>query len=403
MLHPHQGAYRHGRSCDDILLYAVDSITQELDEKHIVCCAFLDLRKAFDSLDHVILLQRLAALGVTHTSLKWFQNYLSDRYQRVKNVGIYSDWGTVTGGIPQGNALGPLLFLVYVNDMPLQISNGRLLQFADDTALICSGSSFGEVALCMNDQLVHLCGWITQSKMQLNCNKSSVMWFSMKPICTAALPTVSVNNTVLKIVSHHKYLGVVYDDKLQWSSHIDKVCKSMSYYLYMIGSHRTSLTHSVSKMLVELLVLSRMRYAISTWGPALQQKYISRLQRMQNRGVRLSFHLKKYDHVSSHRLGLRWLSVQDQIKQSTLSCMYRQCHYRTCLKLDPPIQFGSRHSYFTRTNKHFANITRFSTAFGQKGFRYKGTTWWNALPSDFYQIPAHTTFVRGLQDYLLLT
>ena len=93
----------------------------------------------------------------------------------------------------------------------------------------------------------------------------------MKPICIAALPTVSVNNTVLKIVSHHKYLGVVFDDKLQWSSHIDKVCKSMSYYLYMIGSHRTSLTNSVSKMLVELLVLSRMRYTISTWGPALQQ------------------------------------------------------------------------------------------------------------------------------------
>ena len=132
----------------------------------------------------------------------------------------------------------------------------------------------------------------------------------------------------------------------------------------MIGSHRTSLTHSVSKMLVELLVLSRMRYAISTWGPALQHKHISRLQRMQYRGVRLS--CKKYDHVSSHRLSLRWLSVQDQIKQSTLSCMYRQCHYQTCLKLDPPIQFGSRHYYFTRTNKHFANITRFSTAFGQK-------------------------------------
>ena len=121
LLHPHQGANRHGRSSDDILLYAVDSITQELDEKHIVCCAFLDLCKAFDSLDHVILLQRLAALGVNHTSLKWFQNYLSDRYQRVKNAGIYSDWGTVTGGIPQGSALGPLLFLVYVNDMGVGI------------------------------------------------------------------------------------------------------------------------------------------------------------------------------------------------------------------------------------------------------------------------------------------
>jgi len=226
--------------------------------------------------------------------------------------------------------------------------------------------------------------WITWSKMRLtlNCSKSSVMWFSMKPICTDALPAISVNNTVLKVVNQ-KYLGVVFDNKLQWSPHIDKVCKSMSYYLYMIGSHRTSLAKSISKMLVESLVLSQMRYTISKWGPALQQRHILCLQWIQNRGVWLSCDLKKYDHVSSHFLGLGWLSVQDQIKQSTLSYMYRQCHYQSCLKLNPPIQFGGRHSYSTRTNRHFANIARFSTAFGQKSFCYKGMTWWNALPSDF--------------------
>ena len=94
--------------------------------------------------------------------------------------------------------------------MPLQISSGHLLQFTDDTALICSGNSFVEVALCMNDQLDHLCRWIAQSKMQLNCSKSSVMWFSMKHICTAALPAVSVNNTVLKIVSLTKSILVLF-------------------------------------------------------------------------------------------------------------------------------------------------------------------------------------------------
>ena len=84
------------------------------------------------------------------------------------------------------------------------------------------------------------------------------------------------------------------------------------------------------------------------------------------------------------------------IKQSTLSCMHRQCRYETCLKLHPPIQFGTTHSHFTGTNRQFANVMRFFTAFGQRSFRYKGTTWWNALPPDFYQVSGYATFVRSL-------
>ena len=91
----------------------------------------------------------------------------------------------------------------------------------------------------MNNQSDHLCGWITQSKMQLNYKKLSAMWFSVKPICTAALSTVSVNNTVLKIVSHQKYHGIVFNDKLQWYPHIDKVCKS-SYFILFVYDWLTS-------------------------------------------------------------------------------------------------------------------------------------------------------------------
>ena len=115
LLHDHQGAYWCGRSLDQILLYSIDMIVSALDKGSAVCAVFLDLRKAFDSLDHLILLKHLHQLRVCDMELKWFCNYLSDRLQRVKCNNSYSEWGSVLGGIEQGSALGPLLFLVYVN------------------------------------------------------------------------------------------------------------------------------------------------------------------------------------------------------------------------------------------------------------------------------------------------
>ena len=116
-LSPFQGAYRRGKSAEQLILVAVDYITQALDWTFTTCVAFLDLRKAFDSLEHHILLWQLNDLGVGGGELKWFTNYLSNGYQRVKLHHSYSAWGLVRGGIPQGSALGRLLFLVYVNDI----------------------------------------------------------------------------------------------------------------------------------------------------------------------------------------------------------------------------------------------------------------------------------------------
>ena len=113
LLHDHQGAYRCGRSSDQILLYSIDMIVSPLDKRLAVCAAFLDLRKAFDSLDHSILLKCLhqLQLGVCNMELKWFCNYLIDRLQRVKCDNNYSERGSVLGGIPQGSALGIRTFV----------------------------------------------------------------------------------------------------------------------------------------------------------------------------------------------------------------------------------------------------------------------------------------------------
>ena len=288
LLNDLQGAYRHGRSADQILLYAVDKTVQAVDGGNFVCAAFLDLRKAFDSLDHHLLLDRLFSLGVIGVELQWFANYLSDCRQRVKRGNQFSEWGSVLGGILQGSVLGPLLFLIYVNAMPLQVSwRGCLLQFANDMCWICSGDSCVTIGRFLQDDLRDLSKWIKMSKMELNLKKSSVMWFSIKPP-SGPPPPVLYDTTPLTVVDRQKYLGVIFDHRLTWFSHVAKVCKSMSYYLSLISPHVRFLPTTIVKILMESLVFSRYTYALPVWGPAINRDCLSHLDRLQNRAVRLT-------------------------------------------------------------------------------------------------------------------
>ena len=242
LLHPHQGAFRCGKSTSDILLLAVDHIVSSLDCGKVVCAAFLDLQKAYDLLDHCTLLRRIGELGVAKSVLKWFQNYLTDRTDRVKLGDRFSNWRQMKGGVPQGSALGPLLFLIYMNALPLQITNGLLAQYADDTTLICSGSSVSDTAAVMTSQLQLVNKWIVDSKTKLNIQKSSVMWFRVSSRKKVVYPDIFVNDVVLRQVDKQKYLGVMFDTRLSWTHQVSNVCKKMAYYLYLINSHKHCLS-----------------------------------------------------------------------------------------------------------------------------------------------------------------
>ena len=381
LLSPYQGAYRRGKSTEQILLVASDAIAQALDSGKSSCIAFLDLRKAFDSLDHVLLLQRLHRLGVCGKAIAWFTSYLSYRKQRVKCGGRFSEWRFLNGGIPQDSALGPLLFLIYMNEMPSQVRHGRLLQYADDTALICSGADFAEVHHGLTEDLQSLSAWIARSKMKLNIAKSSVMWFKPKASVTGQIPVVYLGDGTLRSVSTQKYLGVVFDDQLKWDSHVANVSKKVSYYLYWINAHYKHLPNDVLKLLIDSLVLSRLSYALPVWGPAISKQNLHRLQRLHNWAVRIVGGLRKFDHVSGHRVALGWLPVDTLIQYRTL-CTMHQLHHRTFNLLDPPILFGPQHTYvFYTVSPYIRKYCKMPFFTNTDFFRYQGAKWWNNLPA----------------------
>ena len=364
-----------------------------------VCAAFLDFRKAFDSLDHYVLLNRLFDLNLSPAVLCWFQNYLSHRLHRVKGTNTFSEWRPMRGGIPQGSALGPLLFLVYVNNLPSVITSGLLLQYADDTTLICSAPTIEDVVTKMHCQLMLISQWTTASKMRLNLSKSSVMWFSPsnrgRP---AAFPDIVVDDAPLATVNTQKYLGLIFDTTLSWSHQVSKVCRNMSYYLYLLNKHKSVLKTDLLKVLIECLVFSHLNYCLPVWGTSLTQCLSQRLRRMQNRAVRLCKGLRKFDHVTSHFKSLKWLPLEQLIKYRCVRLMHRQFLDTRCIPLSPPLLFGKQHCYATRTSSLFAQLPQYHLSYSQRFFRFKASQWWNSVPEDLL---LSGTFPRGLFWYFL--
>ena len=200
-------------------------------------------------------------------------------------------------GIPQGSALGPLLFLIYVNSLPSQVTNGVLLQYADDTTLVYSGTSPLVAAEMMNQQLQLVHDWIISNKMQLNFRKSKVMWFSASLKKPVSLPEVVVSDKVLEVVDTQLYLGLMFDSKLSWESQVSHVCKKMSYYIYLLTRQRHIVSDELKRLLVDSLVSSHLTYALCIWGPSLAQQ---RLQTLQNRAIRFCTGSRKYESVGQY-------------------------------------------------------------------------------------------------------
>jgi retron-type reverse transcriptase len=224
-----QYGFRKNHSTALALLHLVDSITSSIDQKKFTVGIFIDLSKAFfDTVNHKILLEKLQHYGIRGLALDWIRNYLSDRYQFVEYNGFQSSSNEIKCGVPQGSILGPLFFLLYINDICNVSSILNFILFADDTNLFLSHNDLSFMRNTINSELLKLSEWFKANKLSINVQKSSYMIFKTRQKRYIPEFSIEINNTKIKRVNEVVFLGVVLDENLSWKPHISHISRKIS-------------------------------------------------------------------------------------------------------------------------------------------------------------------------------
>ena len=276
-----QHGFREKRSCQTQLVMLVEDLMRAANQKQQTDLILLDFSKAFDKVNHEKLILKLHNHGIRGNTLKWIKNFLDNRTQSVVVNGSVSDSIPVSSGVPQGSVLGPLLFLVYINDLPVGLKS-RARLFADDTAVYLSIKSAAEASQ-LQDDLRLLEKWEAQWDMHFNPSKCQVIHITKKKI---PLDTQYIlHGTVLEAVSSAKYLGVTLSDDLSWNTHIDNITKKASQTLGFIRRNLKVRSEKVKLAAYKTLVRPQLEYCSPVWSPHQVTK-ITQLEMVQRRAAR---------------------------------------------------------------------------------------------------------------------
>ena len=230
LLTEHQYGFRKMHSTVSALLDSTDSWYVNMDRKMFNLVVLLDLKKAFDTIDHSILLSKLELYGITGNSLSMIRSYLSGRNKKCQLSDKMSTARCIKCGIPQGSILGPLFFLIYINDLPQCLNHATARLFADDTNLTVAGISIQEIESNMNRDLAYVNEWLLANKLSLNVIKTEFILIgsAQKLNSIVIQPNIEINQVKINQVGNATVLGVEIDDRLSWDSHIDKVAKKVT-------------------------------------------------------------------------------------------------------------------------------------------------------------------------------
>ena len=391
---PFQWGFLEGRSTTGALLEAVDRWHRFLERKSEVCVVFLDLSKAFDRVPHAPLLDKLRDLDLDPYLVRWLGNYLQDRRQNVVVGGILSVQSLVLSGVPQGSVLGPLLFLLYINDVASVVTCGNFMSlFADDIVLFRELSSLLD---CVQVQLLldNVSSWFANNHMSFNVSKCKYMVISRRRAHQLTLSTLSLNGVDLERVSVFKYLGVWLSSDLSWTHHVDQITLRASKHLGIV--YRTFYSHASSAVFLQLyisFVRPFLEYAAPVWDPH-HSTLIDKIEKVQRFALRMASKQWNSDYATL----LAWSGLPTlQSRRRVLSlCFFAQSIHGVVHSTLPSLQLRSMDSRLRSFDVCTFEIPFASSLSYQSSFFPRAVKLWNQLPIETKLCQSFLTFKHHL-------
>ena len=397
ILNDSQFAYRKGRGTDSAISKFVNSIIDNFEKGDYTVAAYLDLTKAFDCVNHQILLYKLDHYGVKNNAYEWFRSYLTDRKQRVKFQGHLSEEKTINIGVPQGSILGPILFLIYFQDI-CALSDGNEILFADDASLYDSGNCYFQVIQSLNIKLRSVSQWLLANRLSANIIKTEGMIFSRKNIYYP-LPPLKLYGNPIPYTHQFKLLGIIIDPKLSWTDHIKLIQSKLSRACGILYTLRNKISRSIARLLYLNIAYPYLIYGNIIWTSCYNSK-ILKLIRTQKRLIRII--MQKNRNTPSNPLfqRLNLLKINEINEYCTALYVYKAINNH----IYSPISFRFRHNmnYALRNNnQNQLEVPFVRLSHSQLFIHVRGPNVWNNIPLTLRRSRTLHTFKRNFKKHLL--
>ena len=379
-----QSGFRSNHSTSTTLHDVQDYILKNMDNGYATGVIFIDLKKAFDTVDHDILIKKLKHYGIDNRELSWFKSYLENRSQTVNVNSTLSDFQPINIGIPQGSILGPLLFIIFVNCLPCVVQECKTVMYADDTSLMYKAKNVSDLQNQLKSCLSKVADWFKANKLTLNVDKTKFMIFgTSRTLGKFHDIQLTYNNNIIERVDEFKYLGVKLDSNLSWSAHVDYLCKNVSKRTGIIKRMKYFLPHQTIVMLSNALVIPHFDYGSTVWSN-FSAEFQNKVQVLHNSLARIILSADIRTPINEMMETLQWVKLDKRWHEQLLLIVFKCLRNMSPSYLSSQFEFvHDNHSHLTRN--HTSNtlvVPKFTSNSGLRTFHVRAAYAWNNLPSN---------------------